>query len=489
MISVLNLRRRLNGNNPVFFMLLLMGLSLASCGAFKKASDKDTKSERTEPEEITGKKVYNPKTGRYEYPTEVTQEMDTIKWKDNTNTADPISSSNTSDRPGGNSDTGPGGEIGDPDTQRKAVYKVAVMLPFMTNKSSQGSGVDTRAKRSIQYYGGMKMAFDKLDRLGVRLDVSVLDTKASRSEVEALLKHPDVQQADVIIGPMRKDNAKIVATYGKRHKKPVISPTNPSTDVSKNNAYYVQVNPSLQAHCEAITKHVKDRYKTEQVVLVSRHKKAEVNRLKYFQNANHVLQGSTSVSRFKEYVVTDQTADYREIDVTPYILDGETTVFVVPSWSNESFIYSLLRKISIAKGKNKVVVYGMPQWMNYERISYDYYENLNVHISSANYVDLNKTEIKNFKQDYFNRYGEIPDLEAFAGYDMMLYFGRMLQTFGNQFQHSIDGEKATGLQTRFEFDPVASSDPVIGDQLKTERYENRFVYILKFEDYYFQPAK
>jgi len=96
----------------------------------------------------------------------------------------------------------------------------------------------------------------------------------------------------------------------------------------------------------------------------------------------------------------------------------------------------------------------MPQWKNYERISFDYYDVLNVHISSDNQLDKTKDNIKNFARAYFNRFGEMPNEDAYYGYDMTLYMGKMLIKHGSQFQTQIDAEPFMGLSTGFDFESV-----------------------------------
>ena len=248
------------------------------------------------------------------------------------------------------------------------------------------------------------------------------------------------------------------------------------------------MSPGLAEHCKAITRHALDKYKPEQLVLVCRNKSAETNRLKYFQEANQEVAGSSTVDPLKEFIVTDATVDFSEMDVRPYILPGKTTVFVIPSWSNESFIYSLMRNISIAKGKNKVVIYGMPQWMKYEQISYDYYENLSLHVSSDTDINSDLDAVKRFKRNFYYKFGAIPMEEAYVGYDVMRYFGEQLNIGGTQFQQTIDQNGRDLLHTRFALMPVAPKGTKSEDYSKIERYENQYVNILKFKDFHFQLA-
>ncbi len=489
MTSVQNLLPQLNGNRFILFFLCLFFM-VSSCDALRKAQSTDTvnnpKKEKEELDEIQGQRKYNPETGEYEYSTEVVSEMDTVKWKVNSpSDYPPINSEGKVYTKETGQPTNTSGE-----SIRLGSYNVAIMLPFLTDKFNYDYGtVDPKSELAINYYFGCKMAFDELSREGVNLNVSVLDTKADEGEVRSLLGRSDVMNANMLIGPVKKSNLKIVADWAKQNKKPLISPISASSSVTSDNPYYIQVAPSLESHCKAITQHVRKQYATDQVVLVVRNKKAETARLRYFQEANYEISAS-KIQRFKEFIINNYSADNAEIDILPHIIQGDTTVFVLPSWSNESFIYSFLRQLELVKGRNHVVVYGMPQWMEYKKVSFDYFEKLNVHVSTNNFVNRNNYEAKEFRKNFFNKYGSIPSNDAYLGYDVMRYFGRQLAKNGTRFQETLDVNNENYLHTRFEFQrEVPSSGVNVENYSLTDRFENKYVNILEFKNYEFQLAE
>jgi len=412
------------------------------------------------------------------------EEMDTVKWTEvPREEKPPITTEESGDviRPSDNPSVPSGTKMNE--------YNVSVLLPFLGNKFREYENrINPKSDLAMNFYSGMKMAFEDLSRDGIRLNVTVHDTEASETTTRNLLKKSELYQAQMIIGPVKASNVRVVAEYAKQNKKVIVSPFTPSSKITKANPYYVQVNPSLESHCKAITQHALNKYPASQIVLACRNKSAEVARLKYFQKAQQEISGSSSVAKFKEFIVTDQSADFNEMDVTPYIQEGKTTVFLVPSFSNKNFVYSLLRQLRIAKGPNDVVVYGMPQWMENERLGVDYLNDLNVHVSSANNIDNQKPEIQNFRRRYFDRYGQVPATNCYLGYDVMMYFGRMLNKHGTSFQQSIDREITPLLHSSFDFEPTAPKSANIENYSAIEFYENKKVNILKFEDYYYQLA-
>ncbi|MEM8907452.1 MAG: ABC transporter substrate-binding protein [Bacteroidota bacterium] len=488
MISVQNLQPLLNGSKGLLFCCLLV-FSLASCDSLKKVqktpgADKGTGKDKTELEEIQGGKVFNPETGQFEDAVDASGQMDTVQWTEvPPETAPPI----TSDAGNPIDGTRTGGTTEPGNVQSS--YNVALLLPFLGNKFiDAANNIDAKSDLALHYYGGTKIAFDDLSTEGVQLNVSVFDTEASEAKTQTLLKRSELAQANMIVGPVRRNNLRLTAAFAKQNGKVLVSPLSPSMQITNDNPYYVQVNPSLKTHCEAITRHVLENHSRDEVVLVCRNKNAEVSRLKYFQEANTAIYGSTAVEKLQEFIITDQSADLNETDISPYIKEGKTTVFIVPSWSNESFVYSLMRKINIAKGLNQVVVYGMPQWMKFERAGLDYFEPLQVHISSASNIDTDDPNVLAFRQRFFERYGMTPSVDAYVGYDVMMYFGRLLAKNGTQLNEVIDREPAYGLHTYFSFSPNAPQSINVENYSEVDYYENKRVNILKFKDFYFQVA-
>ena len=488
MILAPNHPQLLNGNkflnfSFIIFCLLPAIILLSSCGAGK------TKTPASEIITAEGRKVLNPETGKYEFPTEVTGKVDTVKWTDaSPSVSDPIES-DPSQYLEEESTTTTETENNPNGTGVFSTYNVSIMIPFNSHKVNElEGGIHSSSMSALHFYEGAKMALDELNREGLNFNVSVMDTKRSETEVDNLLQRSTLINSHLIIGPYSKKPLLKVAEFAKKNKKPLISPVNTSNSISTENPYYVQVNPSLQSHCSAITAHALERYGADQIVLVCRNKPAEVKRLEYFQNANKEIAGSSATPKLKEFVIDAVLAEaYGELDLLPLIKEDKTTVFIIPSYSNETFISNFMRQLAISKGPNKVVVYGMPRWMEYDRISYDYYERLNVHVSSANFVDKNDFKIKEFYRKFYERYGALPTDNAFQGYDAVMYFGKQLNKHGMNFVNEIDSEVEEHLSTKYEFERNVSAADAANEKFDNVNYvENKFVNILRFKDYQFQ---
>ena len=530
MISVQSHQQLLNGNNLPFscqprafgrtstfkLMGFLLALSLMGCSLFKPVSttgsttapaevprEYGAKPTQNNPVPASGKTVYDPiKKAWVVIPNNPQEKIDTIRWRDGNGSTAPIAS-DTKRLPVPNSDRGavpgvsgvpaiaanPNSPVNQPGQYHNLpAYNVAVLLPFMSGLASSSVANNSVSEWSLQYYGGLKMALSVLNLEGIPLNISVLDTKADTNEVFRLLRQPDVQNAHLLIGPYRRDNIKIVAEFAKRNNKPMVSPFSAVGTLTQDNPNYFQMNPSLESHCQALLNHALSEFRPDEIVVVTRNIPGEQNCLEYMRKA-YAPKLAMGNPAFLEYPLSGDDKSYGTINLRPYIQNKAQTAVIVPSWADETYVFYLLRAVKAAKSSGqKVVVYGMPQWVDFEHMEFDLYEQCQVRVSQVAYIDNQSPEVLNFKKEFFARYAALPKPEAFAGYDQMIYFGRMLANFGPNLRDNLERNPGKGLHTGFVFTRMVNNAPFSNEQYApTQRYENQFVHILEFSGFQFKP--
>jgi Periplasmic binding protein len=399
------------------------------------------------------------------------QPIDTVRWAPApTGTKPPIGS--------------PGNTGGTPSTTtyNGETYRLALLLPFLTNQFTAGA-VPEKSTLALQFYGGAQIALQQLStEEGLNLQVDVLDTQTSDADFQKLWTNPRLAKAQVLIGPVRPTHVSLMAGRIKSTRQILISPEVPNMGLTAQNPDFLQTNPSLKAHCEAIVQHVRRKNPTAEVVVVSKPKEAE--RLLYLQNA-----AALSGARFKELTLPDEAVGFDKADFSPFLRVGRTTVVIAPTWAGQDFVMSLLRRLKAVKGSARVEVYGMPQWRQYDNIEPEFLMALNVHISSASYINYEAPEVRAFQQKFYDMHGAIPDDDAFNGYDVTLFTGKMLKKYGLSFPQRLTGEVTPLLHGRFQFSPTYGSAAVVDRPEGFDYLENKFVHILKFAQYGFVPAE
>ena len=360
-------------------------------------------------------------------------------------------------------------------------YRIAMVLPFMGDQSGP---ITSKNEPALQYYGGARMALNKIsETTNLNLQVQVFDSQADEFKFKRLLRTGKLDDAQVLIGPVRPVNISSAAPRAKQNRQILVSPLSPSSNQTEEFPGFIQFSPSLGAHCGAITRHVRAKYSSDQVVLVCR--KSEVSRLAYFQKVNAELGDNP----FVELLIPDQVSGINSVNFSRYMKPGKTTVFIMPSWAGQDFIVQFLYRLKATKGSKNVEVYGMPQWAGYEGIEPEYLSELNVHISSANYVDRTIPEVIDFEEAFFKEYGTIPSDDAVTGYETTMFTANMLQRFGLSFPEQLEFADYLGLRGYYTFKKVYNSTGVDRIGAPYDYVENVRVSILKFDKYRFVRAE
>lgn len=383
----------------------------------------------------------------------------------------------------------------------KLAYRVVVMLPFMSKQFVPASNreIPGQSIKAIEFYEGVLMALDTLKKEGVNIFVDVYDTQRDTITVKRLLQTRALQEADLIIGPLTSSNLSLVAEFAKTYQKVLVSPLNSRSDITTNNPYYLQINPSFEVHSKYIVEQLDrieewGRYRgqepeaTNYLVLAM---ESDSSRVKDLQ-AQYAIHKNNFEARLPTLIRKSPSITIE--DIKPLLQKGRLNVIVMPTYREESFVYNSLReiqklvdKVERRKGYS-IAIIGMDRWRYYSRINFEYYEYLNLHITSE-YYQPNTERVRAFKRAYKSVYGIGSREFGLKGFDIMLYCGRMLNQYGTSFQAHMWKEKNNYRHTNFDIQPVYEpagplDQPQATQQMPIIRhYENQYLNVLEFKDY------
>ncbi|MCH2045517.1 MAG: ABC transporter substrate-binding protein [Saprospiraceae bacterium] len=386
---------------------------------------------------------------------------------------------------------------------KKASYNVAIMLPFMTNlfKTSAEAELSPKSLRAVEFYEGMQLALDSLRKMGVNLNIKVYDTKKSATTVDALLLKEDIKNADVIIGPISSKLIPKVAEFTKENGQVLISPFNPRISLVQEHPSYMQLNPSYNSHSKRIIQFIESQDVGTKVVLLGMAK--DTGRIQLLQE-QYAIARKDENARLPQYIASSRNMSLGNIQ--KYLSSTALNIIVIPSYKDEVFIYNSLRELHSlidlveTRKSHKVIVIGMPAWKYYERMNMEYYENLNLHITSEFFIDTENQLNTQFKTVYKTTYGIAPRHYAYIGFDLAIYTGYMLHKYGTEFHKFLEDEPMVRRHTEFKFkehykilttsaEDNGGNGDLLEHKAQLSRYENEHVNLLEFDDYKFQKVE
>jgi len=362
----------------------------------------------------------------------------------------------------------------------KSSYKIAILIPFESNRYEprQFQIQESNENRFANYYSGVKLALEKLNTEGANFSVQVIDSGVGNISP----KLNKLKEYDLIIGPYNRQQLKETAEFCLKNEIVNISPWQASSKIAEDNPFHVQLRPNQTAYYDAMVEHALRKYDVEQIWLVGRDTKTDKGRINYFQeSAAAILNKPKGV--LNEYEIDLDSLTNEALTYNNIFVEDKKNVFLFPQWSSEDepFLYDCLRKLAIEKGSNDLIVYGMPVMIDSDKISYDYFQNLDIHVTRAKWVDRHDPDVKAFRKYYFDRYNALAQDDALDGYDMMMFVGSNLMKDGKTFQYTLDQDRERYLQTSFDIQKVVLSDEERLDNFnKIDYFENRNLDIIRF---------
>jgi hypothetical protein len=385
-------------------------------------------------------------------------------------------------------------------SRKKSTYNVAMILPFMANMYRGSGEIPAQSTRAVEFYEGVKIALDSLSREGVNLKLHVFDSKRDLEGLKEVLVKMEDKEWDLIIGPTSTDVLTELAAYAKENSIPMISPFNNNSEIAENNHYFIQVNPSYDLTAKYIVSFLgqvkppqfSPMKKVKYLILATDEDSAKVD----------LIQKEFSLLKNDTNALLPQLYSKDAISVSSmlgYFEKNALNVIVIPTERNETFVFSALREISslfdkVEKMKSyNFIVIGSPYWKYFERVNYEYYDNLKLHIADNYFIDLEERKNKQFEEGYRKLYGIAPREFAYTGFDVMLYFGRMLHKYGTAFPENFHQETDKRRHTDFKYEPVYEltkflDGNTVREQKQIIRFENRAMNFLKFEEFQFKSV-
>ena len=306
-------------------------------------------------------------------------------------------------------------------------YKVVLMLPFCIGMSEKYKVRDKMA----DYYEGVEIAILELEKQGIKMNLTVLDTRQDSMEVIRLLSNPGMQNIDLLIGPVYDNEMVEAQKFCSIYKIPMVSPFRYTSNITGADFPLINCVTQDSIAFQYIGKNAAVNFKKFQVAVYAGDGKGQINSAAHnFKVGYELASGKTCT-----------------------ILDGKTKT-ASNTWNNkDSFmIYCPTKSSSFGLANNrrgKWIVVGMPDWLDMERANYTVFEGVNFYDPYC--VPTQDTVYKKMRKSFRTKYGGDPQRYTFVGYDQFIFFGSALMTFNVDFYKHILNKNFRMVHTNYKF--------------------------------------
>ena len=353
---------------------------------------------------------------------------------------------------------------------------IAVMLPFQFEKNveflkrfkdEQEPQIYKRTRVFLELYQGIKLAVDSAVKAGLNAQLFVYDTKADTSEIKKIIMQPAFKKMDLVIGPGRTETFVYAANIFKRDSLniPLISPFSKKDAVINGFPNAVRIIPSETSHYKVIGGYVAENYLKENIIIAMQDKNDEAA-AKTIQR--EIIARSLLGDSVKTIIPQITEGIYKPIES---IKPGKKNIIILAN-NEEAFSSKLTAKLIPSSSKHEVIMFGLDDLKNYKNIEVDYWDSLNIHITSATDVKYGYPLTDNFIKKYFKAYYSEPSLYAFTGYDFTLLILNELLYDRNYSHDKLVGNYFIGGMRDYEFKYNGEKNGVSNNSVFVYKYSN-----------------
>jgi hypothetical protein len=368
--------------------------------------------------------------------------------------------------------------------EKKEVYEVAVLLPFMHKTLSP-----EQQRRSNQFvidlYEGIRMAADSLNKFGERIRLHVFDTERDAGVTSALLERPEMRGMDLIIGPLFPEPRKVVYEFSLKHKINMLNPLSQSSELIGLNPFSFLYSSSNETIGRKSAEFVRNNIRNKYGIIFHGPAKQDLEMAKAFYE--HISELGYQIVRIEQVHQEDQRkvldiltakGKVRDIRREDFGIKADSIGYVFVA-SEDHMLASQVLSAAVIRADSMTIL-GPDRWLETRLLDLDALERQRIYLYSGNYFDVHHPYFKRVRDAYVKRQVQSPTKYVFQGFDLMWFTGNSLLEYGIYWQQGYrEKGPIRGIFTDF-YDYTKSNDntevtilKMQGNQLRKVNQSNK----------------
>jgi LysM repeat protein len=355
-----------------------------------------------------------------------------------------------------------------------ASLKLAILLPFRavefdTIEAQDIFATNRLANITTDFYLGAEIAIDSLRNQGVQVDLSVFDTGKKNTNIRKIINENDLDENDVIIGPLYSDEATILAN---RLRTEVVFPVYSKNQSSFSSSRLIKTYADKAKHQEILMKHIDTSYTNENILIISDSSAVSIrnaNQIRSFLLKNDSISEAKIIHAANGFIRKDYIINSLKGDVGNWVIlatdkraiasDAINSLISLPTEEDEEEDGD--RKDNKKKKKNEIEMQILPEdtvikifacdkSTTYDKIDNDKLAKLGFTYTSDVYVDDTSVAAKIFNKQYQEKNHTFPSYYATKGFDITYDILTRLAS-GDDLKDTFKKGISYRLESKFEF--------------------------------------
>jgi Periplasmic binding protein len=318
----------------------------------------------------------------------------------------------------------------------------------------------------LEFYEGIQLAVDSLQKEGAMMEIHVYDTKSSSPQFEHIVKSDSLNNMDMIIGHVSAQETKLLADSAAKKNIPFINTNFPNDAGVTNNPNFIILNSTLKTHCEGLYRFLQKNFALSPIIVFRKKGQQEERLMDYFKE---VEKTTASVPLKLKYVTLD--GNFTPEKLSPHLSPDKTNVAIAGSL-DINFALRFCQQMATLNTTRATTVFGMPTWDGADFTKPEY-KGLEIYYSTPFYIspeDKNAIAIQQvFKTKFYSR----PSDMVYRGFETLYHFGKLLIQHKENIGSGLS-DKRFLLFTQFDIQPVFDKQTMTLDY-----FENKKLYFVK----------
>lgn len=317
--------------------------------------------------------------------------------------------------------------------QKKSVYKIAFLLPFMLGQNNNTSGSD----RFIEFYTGALLAAYTAKEKGISLEITTYDTEKTAEKLDEVLLNTDLKSMDLIIGPAFSNQISIIAEYAKTNKINTLIPFSSKVPTIEDNPYLFQFNPGIDIELKFTKELLTEKYQNSNLIF------AEIPNVNEFDEGNVLFNSlKKELLNSKRLFTMFELSTPEYTDFSSQLKKGKQNIILFNT-DKYSQVQTYLNTLKSNTENYDILLLEKFSWLNQADKSIK-----GIYISPFA-SDYNKLNLSNYNTNYSKFFNptlsdELPRFDL-LGYDLTCFFIDYFNKNGKKINENISTFKSAGF--------------------------------------------
>ncbi len=300
----------------------------------------------------------------------------------------------------------------------------------------------TGSRQNMDFYSGVLLAVYDMSKEGISTNLTVYDVADGKIPEAGSMKG-----SDIILGPVSSSD--INRTFSSvPNIKTLVSPLDPKAEyLAYMHESMVHAPTPHSVQYNDLISWIKEDLMPEDRVLFITEKGAVPTEA--VTNMTMAIDSSGIDYKPLSYSILEG----RNVTETLAWMMSETAanrVFIASE--SEAFVNDVVRNLNVMiHQKYNVVLYAPSKIRSFETIEVENFHNTKMRVSTGYYIDYENPTVQEFLLRYRALFNTEPTQFAYQGYDLAKYFIRICSKYGNRWMDKLENEKASMLQSKFDF--------------------------------------